>query len=235
MNDQLELFDFNTPSMPKLDVSRCKVRKVNHQTAARICRDHHYAGRVPSIVASFGLWVDDVMAGVITYGIPAQKNALSFCGDAYTDNGLELNRLFVFDWAGRNSESYLIGQSFKLLERYYKSYFILISYADSGKDHIGYIYQATNWIYTGISSGDVEFNIDGKHYHRKNAFNIFGTGSYRELSKDHDVEIFKQGDKHRYVYFLGDRRQRRKMRKALRWPVLPYPKGGRVSESGNSG
>ena len=32
------------------------------------------------------------------------------------------------------------------------------------------------------------------------------------------------GPKHRYVYILGNKRERRERRALLRYPVLPYPK-----------
>jgi len=224
--NQFSLFNFADPEMGKFDFTRCHVKSINHQTASRIVETYHYAHRTPSIVVAFGLYVDDTLAGVITYGIPANKNTLSCCGEQYNENGLELNRLFVFDWCGRNTESWFIGQTFKLLEKYFKQYFILVSYADAGHEHTGYIYQATNWIYTGVSKGDTEWIIDGERYHRKNVYNEFGTSSVqgvKDMGKN--VEILRQGDKFRYVFFLGSKSQKKKLLGALRWQVLPYPKG----------
>ena len=37
-------------------------------------------------------------------------------------------------------------------------------------------------------------------------------------------EFYEGTPKHRYVGIFGDRRQKRILRAALRWPVLPYPK-----------
>ena len=31
---------------------------------------------------------------------------------------------------------------------------IVVSYADTSKGHVGYVYQATNFIYTGMSAGE---------------------------------------------------------------------------------
>jgi hypothetical protein len=30
--------------------------------------------------------------------------------------------------------------------------------------------------------------------------------------------------KHRYIYFIGNKRDKRRLRAALRYPVFPYPK-----------
>jgi hypothetical protein len=225
VND-MSLFEFDEITMPDLDVSRCAARRINYETAARVARDYHYARRVPSIVASFGMYVDDVLAGVITYGIPPNRNALSFCGEEYIEAALELNRLFVFDWAGKNSESWLIGQSFSLLEAYYPEYYLLISYADPAHDHNGIVYQATNWIYTGTgSSGKSDVVLNGKTISEKQLFNLYGTHKRDVIAGMGGVteDIIAVG-KHRYVYFLGDKRKRKLMKSKLKWAVLPYPK-----------
>lgn len=214
--------------MEKLDVSRCYSRPVNYETAARIVKDYHYAKRVPSIVVAVGMWVDDILAGVITYGIPPNRNALGFCGEEYIPNALELNRLFVFDWAGYNSESWLIGQSFSWIEKERPEYYLLVSYADPMQDHYGTIYQATNWIYTGTgnASAPSDARVNGKIMSEKNIFNIYGTHNRSELRDKHglSVEEIERLPKHRYVYILGSKGQRKRMRKKIVWPILPYPK-----------
>lgn len=226
MSTQLSLLELETPTMPTFDVSRCYSKPINYQTAARIVRDYHYAHRVPSIVAAIGMYVDEVLAGCITYGIPPNRNALGFCGEEYIPRGLELNRLFVFDWAGRNSESWLVGQSFKWLRTNWPDYCVLISYADPEQEHIGYIYQATNWLYTGTgAAGKSDVIVNGEKISEKHLYNLYGTHR-RELLRDMGLEItdIMAKPKHRYVYFLGSKGQRKKLRKLLKWPVLPYPK-----------
>ena len=227
MTIQLGMFALETPTMNKLDVSRCVVKPVNYKTASRFCNEYHYAGRTPSIVVSLGLYVDDVMAGVITYGIPPNRNALGFCGEEYISNALELNRLYIHDWAGRNSESFLIGQSFKYLEKFKLEYFLLISYADPVHDHLGIIYQATNWLYTGKGgTGKSDVIVNGELISEKHLYNRYGTHKRDVLKNEFNLEIVDiiAPGKHRYVYFLGDRRQRRKMKAKLKWHILPYPK-----------
>jgi len=226
MTIQLGMFALETPTMNKLDVSRCVVKPVNYKTASRFCNEYHYAGRTPSIVVSLGMYVDDIMAGVITYGIPPVPNVQRACGEEYRKNALELNRLFIFDWCGRNSESWLIGQSFRYLEENKPNYFILVSYSDTTQNHMGTIYQATNWLYTGFQKGRrVGYLVQGKERHNKYFNNTIGSNSPTKVIKHYPgAEILYQKGKHRYVYFLGNRRQRRKMRKLLKWPVLPYPK-----------
>lgn len=231
MTEQIALFNEQLPTMPKLDVSRCYSKPINYQTAKRIVETYHYAKRTPSILLAIGMYVDDVLAGVITYGMMASPNAQKApLGENYSHNTIELNRLFVFEWAGRNSESWLIGQSFKWLQEILPERFVLVSYADKGENHIGYIYQATNWFYTGLSipgGNPTEMFVDGNRMTTKNAYDRYGSQGIKELEQAGHTVIKpqdKRTEKHRYVYFLGDKRQRKKMRTLLRWPVLEYPK-----------
>ncbi len=176
----------------------------------------HYAKRVPQICFAFGLYVDGDMRGVVTYGIPANKN-LNRLGGAST---LELNRLCVDDDMPRNSSSFTVGRSLRLIP----APTCVVSYADQDQGHIGYIYQATNWLYTGMGSGDVEFEKDGKRSHRKALFSIYGTGS-RANAEANGYTAVDVSAKHRYVFFVGNKREKKEMAAALPWPVIPYPKG----------
>lgn len=214
---QLSLLDFDHPVMPVFDKSRCEARLINYETAARMVETYHYAHRVPSIVVAVGMFVDGVLAGVCTYGIPPVPNVQRLCGEEYRQNALELNRLFIFDWAGRNSESWLIGQSFNLIP---KDYFILVSYADTKHNHIGKIYQATNWIYTGKTEPNDDVKLNGNYHPRATQHN---GGSHAIIESGLGI-IESRSLKYRYVYFLGNKRQRKQLRQALKWPILPYPK-----------
>lgn len=215
-----------TPSMPVFDRTRVHSRPVSHLTAARMVEEYHYAHRVPSIVAAVGMYVDDVLAGVVTYGIPAVPNVQRACGEEWRLRTLELNRLFIHDWAGRNSESWLIGQSFQWLADRWPSYCVLVSYADTAHGHVGRIYRATNWLWTGYSREGCEgFQVGRNTIHAKDMNNRHGTRAVaRILELYPGAEVIPGAPKHRYVTFLGTRREKRALRKALKWPVLPYPK-----------
>lgn len=214
---QVSMFELDTPSMPVFDKSRCVAKLVNYKTAARMVETYHYAHRVPSIVVAVGLFVDEVLAGVCCYGIPPTPNVQRFCGEEYRKNVLELNRLFIFDWVGRNAESWLIGQSFKLIP---KEYFILISYADSSYNHLGAIYQATNWLYTGTSTPGSDLTLPNNMHSRTTTH----LGGYNAIKNIEGVEMVDRSLKYRYVYFLGPKKQRQLLRSLLKWPILPYPK-----------
>ena len=97
----------------------------------------------------------------------------------------------------------------------------LVSYADPSQEHVGIIYQATGWLYTGLSSAMSLYDLgDGKARHSRSLSHAYGTHSVAHF-RSHGVAIklVPQSAKHRYLYFLNPA-----WREWLRVPVLPYPK-----------
>lgn len=166
----------------------------------------HYARRLCPISYAFGAYENNNLLGVITYGMPA-SNYLCFgvCGEKYKSNVLELNRLCTEPI--KNLASKLISESLKLLPKPS----IVVSYADTAKKHIGYVYQATNWIYTGKTKERTDrFIGEGKHA--------------RHATTDTGLRQFRSA-KHRYIYFCGSKTQKKQLENSLNYPRCDYPKG----------
>jgi len=49
-------------------------------------------------------------------------------------------------------------------------------------------------------------------------------GKHSRHNKDPSIRVFRSS-KNRYVYFHGDKKQKKLMRNLLKYEVLPYPKG----------
>lgn len=166
----------------------------------------HYARRMCSISYAFGLYEDGKMKGVCTFGKPASPwLCLGVCGPDHSESVFELNRLCVSDQTP-NILSWFVAECLRQLPP-----MIVVSYADTAQGHTGYIYQATNWIYTGLSAkrkDRIDSNQPNKHSRHCQV------GELQERSR-----------KHRYLYFVGSKTQRKRWRKALRYTVEPYPKG----------
>jgi hypothetical protein len=191
------------------------VGEISYDQVKQVLADAHYTGKPASTSVRLGLWINEELAGVITYGTIPRPNSRAICGPGHQTEVLELTRLALYDWAPHNTESWFIGQSFQYLRENRPDITILISYADERYGHVGTIYQATNWIYTGASTGDVVYLCeDGRTLHPR-------TVGWTDLPPGRWVPA---GNKHRYVTFLGSSRQKRKLRRLLRWPDLPYPK-----------
>jgi len=181
----------------------------------------HYAKRIPQIMFAFGLYEENQLVGVITYGIPASPAlCMGICGKEYSDKVLELNRVCLLN-NDKNQASFLVANSIKLLPKPT----IVVSYADTGKGHIGYVYQATNFLYTGLSANRVDWTVKGlEHKHSKTLSDGMTLESIKEKYGD-DFYYSERSRKHRYIYFHGNKTQKKKMNSLLKYGIEPYPKG----------
>lgn len=183
--------------------------------------EKHYAKRIPQIMHAFGLYVDGVLKGVVTYGIPASPAlCMGICGKEYSDKVLELNRLCLME-NNKNESSFLVSHSIQLLPKPT----IVVSYADTSQGHVGYVYQATNFLYTGLSANRVDWTIKGmEHKHSKTISDGMTLESIKEKYGD-DFYYTERSRKHRYIFFHGSKTDKKIMRKLLKYNVEPYPKG----------
>jgi hypothetical protein len=143
-----------------------KVKSIENFECKDWLLNKHYAKRMCSISYAFGLYIDGVLNGVCTFGMPPSSNlAESICGEDYKENVLELNRLVVNDGIPKNALSFFVANAIKKLPNNK----IIVSFADANMSHNGYIYQATNFIYTGVSSNTTKL-IDkfGDEFHFRN-------------------------------------------------------------------
>jgi hypothetical protein len=183
--------------------------------------EKHYAKRIPQIMHSFGLYVDGALKGVVTYGIPASPAlCMGICGKEYSDKVLELNRLCLME-NNKNESSFLVSHSIQLLFKLT----IVVSYADTSQGHVGYVYQATNFLYTGLSANRVDWTIKGmEHKHSKTISDGMTLESIKEKYGD-DFYYTERSRKHRYIFFHGSKTDKKIMRKLLKYNIEPYPKG----------
>jgi len=181
----------------------------------------HYAKRIPQIMKAFGLYDGDALIGVVTYGIPASPSlCMGICGQEYSDKVLELNGLCLMN-NDKNQASMLVSGSIKQLPKPT----IVVSYADNAQGHVGYVYQATNFLYTGLSEKRVDWAIKGlEHKHSKTISDGMTLESIKEKYGD-DFYYVERSRKHRYILFHGTKNDKKILRSKLKYEVQPYPKG----------
>jgi hypothetical protein len=183
----------------------------------------HYAHRIPSISHAFGLFRAGSLIGVVTYGTPPSHTLLKgVAGEAWADKVLELNRLTCEN--DRNNASFLVGRSLRLLPKPR----IVVSYADTGVGHVGYVYQATNFVYTGLSSAWTDPVVRGLE-HQHHATFAHGKSNDEMREEFGDALSFRQRSrKHRYLFICANKRDRARILGDLRYKALPYPKGDSI-------
>ena len=204
MTDQLhpeEQMNFDEYEVVEIDRSEWKMFILNR----------HYLKRIPPVSFAFGL--RDIsknrIDGVCLFGIPASRSAcVGVCGEDRAPDVLELNRIALNDGLQKNTGSWFVSKCLKLIPK--KS--IVVSWADTGVGHVGYIYQALNFIYTGCSKERTDQGSKGHSRH-----------------SDVTMPRVVRSPKHRYVWFADKRDV-----KLIKWEKLPYPKGDSLKTNGQN-
>ena len=203
-----------------------EIKSISNKESHWMILEIHYAHRIPSISYAFGLFKDGELVGSVTYGTPASSPLRNgICGEDYAKNVLELNRLVLIN-NEKGEASRLVGGSLKMLPKPS----IVVSYADTSQNHVGIVYQATNFIYTGLSAKRTDWKIKGQeHLHgitiADKMRNVEGrrVDAMRAAFGD-DFYLQDRPRKHRYIYFIGSKGEIKKMKKELRYSIAPYPK-----------
>ena len=202
------------------------IKSIDYQDCKEWFLKKHYARRIPPIEFCFGLYNDNLLIGVCSYGTPVSS---SLRESIPSFKLYELNRLVINEGVPKNTLSFFVSKTIKMMP----SPCVLVSYADTSHNHQGYIYQATNWIYTGLSVKFMDYMIKGmEHLHGASVFDM-------SRGQENRVEWLREkfGDrlymkerpqKHRYFYFIGNKYQRKQM--GVEWPykIEPYPKGDNI-------
>jgi len=187
-----------------------------------LVRDFHYSRRMPSVKLHCFAWREagglfgdtgEPKAGVI-YGLSA-NNAWPF-------DALELQRLIRCEEFGQPLSSF-VSWSLRWLRSHTETPFAF-SYADSGQNHHGGIYQATGWKFVKISRGDLAFaDAAGNYIHGKTAYDRFGTRSVPAVLKlNPGWTVVRDTDK--FVYIFPLRQKWPTIARKHGWEEKPYPK-----------
>ena len=199
-------------------VNEYDILRISYEETKPFILDIHYAKRMPSITYAYGLYRGLSLIGIISYGSPVSPALCKgVAGEKNKDDVLELNRL-VLKENKKNQASMLIAASFKLLPKPK----IIVSYADSEQDHLGIVYQATNFLYTGLSDKRTEWRMKGSNLHSKTVCDIY---SLEERMNNPDKFInIERPRKHRYIYLLGGKIWKKNISKQLAYKTMDYPK-----------
>ena len=236
------------------DKDKLYLRRLDSFTAKNFVKKHHYSHSSNLCVVSYGLFhksnipsqffdeMESRLIGVVVYSQPAGRGAAeSISTSVKIGECLELIRLVILDGFGRNIESWFISQSFKLLKKDYPNIKVVISYSDTEQNHKGTIYQATNFLFTGLNSDTnlmPNFSISltkdpYKWLHSRTVFSLYGSHNIEHLKKKIGKTFWrkKEAGKLRYIYIISDKKQRKEILKTLKMKILPYPKNCEYNEN----
>ena len=237
--------------MTYCDTSKLSIRQIDKASAKKMVVKYHYSKLWTKCSVALGLFrktgnehsffdeAEEEMVGVIVYGDPIGRlTGQSISDEIDRTEVLELTRLFIHDGYGSNIESWFISQSFNWLRKFRTEIKALVSYASPVEGHSGTIYQATNWIYQGNNNrwndGWIfKFEPDGRWMHGRTIFPHYKTNDPYEIQKQVNKTFWirKELQKHRYVYILAGKKDKKNILRTLKHETLPYPKSRDTDES----
>ena len=197
-----------------------QIKLIKKNDAKTLLESFHYLSKQGFGFRSgfnYGLFVDDKLIGVAifhTLSVPETAKGCFGLNRNEQQGIYELGRLALNPKEyEKNLTSWFLSRTIKLLKKDTNVKAIL-SYADSAY-HNGYIYQATNFKYYGLTAPKKDFWIlqeDGS-YKKHQRGKIKGTkGEYRDRSR-----------KHRYLIIFDKTLK-------CKWEEQPYPKGDNKGE-----
>ena len=201
-----------------MSVTDFTVEEIPRKSVVKFIEKHHYSHNVNGVQSlyHYGLFTEGnfglpKMIGAMMYAHPSMPATAKKYNPINPDKCLELRRLVCIDDTPKNTESYFIGQTFKLLKRD-TDMEVIVSFADQHHGHTGVIYKATNFDYLGETGKGRILMVDGKEMHSR-SLNQLDRPYGRELNRRYkagDKNIFWKNTKpkHIYVYHLNKRIKR---------------------------
>ena len=117
----------------------------------------HYLQKWPqNVKVIYGVYHNGQIIGAAIYGYPMKSATQVLNPEVDVNEVLELKRLFIEEEPKLlHIESYVIAKTLKMIKQSFPEVKVVITFADNRQGHLGVIYQATNAIYLGKSSGQL--------------------------------------------------------------------------------
>ena len=217
------------------DISNAVVKPIERSLAKEIVEKYEWLGCMPAIsYYHFGIFYDDVCAGVTVFGKDYIENLGHWDKYHYTGRMLLLARGVCVHWAHPHSGSKLIMESIKQLP---PEYDVITATIDQAAGEIGTIYQACNFTYIGSmreSNPNIKntkaksrfgVRINGKMYGARAMRSKVGSQKKEDiLAAFPDAEFVPQYNKHRYFYYRGSKSNKKFLKKQIAHMIKSYPK-----------
>lgn len=201
-----------------------KLIKASGKAIRFACKRYHYAKAVPQIRLGYSVFNDaDEWCGVVLFSNGANPHIATEYGFVQ-GQVVELVRVALN--GKQNTTSQVLGAALRQIKKDAPQIKIIVSYADRNQEHIGVIYQATNWLYVGERSNERGIMLNGKLKHRRSIGKKYGKCGVQWLREnvDPNAEVIKGKMKIKYIFPL-DKRTRKEVLKLSK----PYPKKKQAS------
>jgi hypothetical protein len=196
------------------------VAEIDYATAKEVIVQNHYSHKWNTAFGTdcFGIYAKGQMLGVAVYGHAMNPKAWKSITSISDNQCIELNRFWIDDQLGKNTETWFLSKTFSLLKQ--KNFRLIQSFAD-GRLGVGTIYQAANFGYYGLHKTLFHQTEKNEMLHdAKFTDTARGSGMvWRNiLHAEKNLSTFEVNT-YRYLYAID-----RASKRSIKLKELPYPK-----------
>lgn len=210
-------------------ITELLVAPCTREAAAHAVRSWHYSHAMPvGKLMHYGAWEDGRYLGAVVFG----RGVTPQLGKAYgleQTEWCELTRVALRDH--NVTVTTVLARCLAQLKTTVPNMRMVISFADPAVGHHGGIYQAGNWIYSGITAETIEVLWQGKWVHdrvtRSTGWGTLPAPARQSAEAIRNLPRRSRPGKYRYLMAL-DKAMRRRM-SSLALPYPPAVKGSTVS------
>ena len=122
------------------------IKEIDYATAKEMMIKNHYSKKWNNAFGkiNFGIFQDGELLGGAVFGNLMNTKSYKTITDLDSDSVIELNRLWIDDILGKNTETIFISSCFKIIKKKYPHIKFIQSFAD-GRLGCGTIYKASNF------------------------------------------------------------------------------------------
>jgi hypothetical protein len=211
-------------SLDDLEVRRVPVKEIRRAVVTG-----HYSGVMPDATQeAFAAYCHEIVVAAVAYGPGGNSKTFGAIIPGFdSSNARELIRLWVHPDAPKNTASFVVSRSLRMLP---EDVGLVVSFADSGQGHFGWVYQALNFYYLGMSGEGVRYvDASGVEVTARlaNVYRMRNPEKFEGMSLSEIRDVLgwspvKSHPKHRYAIAVG--RMKRAVRQELELLSLPFPK-----------
>ena len=220
---------------------RFGIKEIKRKDALHMIQKYHYSNTLPKLNKHFlGFFLGGKLVGVVTlgWGTRPRHTIQRIFPSLDTKDYLEIGRMCMTDEMPRNSESQMLSQLVKWMKRNLPDIKVLFTWADGMLGKVGYVYQASNFIYAGYSGGEMYMKDGVKLHVRQMKSFLVPEGKKdsritvrptREQMREYNIQHFK-GKQYRYLLFLCDKKEKKRLLEECMIDMsLPRPKDDDLS------
>jgi hypothetical protein len=198
----------------------CRVEKISNAEAKNLILVHEWLASMPRRAQSYGLRTPTgALLGATVFGHTMSPESHDLCGKENRSKAICLLRGACVPYAPHNAASFLISRAVRMASQDH-GWTVFFAYADSEAGESGQLYRALNWLRIQDTRAVENYIMPGGESVAER------TLRHRQMTRADVIEaggeVITRAPKRKYVAFVGDKRERRVLRAALRSGVQPY-------------